>query len=164
MLEKIIKVGGDASWLPTAEGGQIGSGGLIELANPTVVEFAANYLPFIPNAISAVSSGGLDVISYNFSGCLMAVYNAQDGRRMVCHVSTGDGQDCRDAWNQIRSISTHVFQFRPSEHIETKGSALRGCYGLITSDLQSLAITVVSGRDPNSRFVSAIKKMRVWQD
>ncbi|MEA9787119.1 MULTISPECIES: hypothetical protein [Xanthomonas] len=164
MLEKIIKVGDDASWLPREEGGQTGSGGLIELTTPREVEFAAKYLPFIPNAISAVSSGGLDVISYNFSGCLMAVYNAQDGRRMVCHVSTGDGQDCRNAWSQIRSTSTHVFQFRPSEHIETKGSALAGCYGLITNDLQSLAITVVVGRDGRSRSISAIKKMRLWQD
>lgn len=163
MLEKIIKVGDDASWLPTEEGGRRGSGGVIELVDTKVVEFAAKYLPFIPNAISAVSSEGMDVISYNFTGCLMAVFNARDGRRMVCHVSTGAGQDCKSAWAEIRRTSTNIFQFRPSDHIEPMGGSFSGCYGLITNDLQSLAITVVGSRDGRSRSISAIKKMRLFQ-
>ncbi|MGY4890436.1 UNVERIFIED_CONTAM: hypothetical protein EX528_08640 [Xanthomonas axonopodis] len=180
MLEKKIKVGDDASWLPRKEGELTGSGGLIEVPGTKLEGYATKYLPFIPNAISAVHSGGLDVISYNFSGCLMAAYTAQDGRRMVCHVSTGEGNDCKSAWDQIRSTSTNVLEFRPSDYIDTKGRSLAGCYGLITNDDRSLAITVVSGKDPssrfisaitvvsgkepNSRFISAIKKMRFWRD
>lgn len=163
MLEKIIKVGDDADWLPTDEGGRQGTGGLIELADTKVVEFAAKYLPFIPNAISAVNSEGLDVISYNFTGCLMSVFSGLNGRRLVCHVSTGEGQDCKDAWSQIRGASANVFEFRPSEYIETMGGSFSGCYGLITTDYQALAITVVRSHDGQSRSISAVKKMRVWK-
>ncbi|AYO95535.1 hypothetical protein [Xanthomonas axonopodis] len=51
MLEKKIKVGDDASWLPRKEGELTGSGGLIEVPGTVLEGYATKYLPFIPNAI-----------------------------------------------------------------------------------------------------------------
>lgn len=158
MLEDVLAVGSDASWLPTAEGRQgtgvlCSSGGLIAIRRTT----AYRYLPFAKNGINFVCPNGLDVISFNFTGCIMAAFKHVDGTMKVCHVSTGPGQDCKDEWQRVKTVSTNVFAFRPSDFIETNGQALWGCYGLITADLQTYAITVVRAHD-GTRSVAAIKK------
>ena len=101
------------------------------------------HLPFVQNGINYVSMAGRDVTSYNFTGCIMATY--KDGADVrVCHVSTGDGQDCKAAWDLIKGRAVNVFQFKPSDFIEANGAAFLGCYGLITADLQTYSITVVN--------------------
>jgi hypothetical protein len=142
MLETTLNVGAP-SWLPTAEAGAEGAGGLCSLG---VIEGIHNgnhkYVPFAKNGINWVASQGQDVISYNFTGCIMAAFKYQ-GVARVCHVSTGAGQDCKARWDEIKAQSANVFEFKPSDFIETNGGAFAGCYGLITSDLRTYAITTV---------------------
>lgn len=157
MLERVLVVGGDASWLPTEETMQ-GTGGLCSsgdtVGNQGGVAF--RYLPFAKNGINCVASQGLDVISYNFTGCLMGVFKHNDGVVKVCHVSTGNGQDCKDEWQQVKAASTNVFEFRPSDFIDANGQAFEGCYGLITNDLRTYSITVARSKT-GARTIAAIK-------
>jgi hypothetical protein len=147
MLEAQFGVNSDASWLPTAEAMQ-GAGGLcssgIAVGNQGGTPY--KYLPFAKNGINYASQEGCDVISYNFTGCIMAVFKHKDGTIKVCHVSTGKGQDCKAEWQRIKGESTQVFEFRPSDFVETNGQALSGCYGLITADFKTYAITVTTSK------------------
>jgi hypothetical protein len=143
MLEKLLTVGAPSPLLVTPS--LIGGAGTVctrDVQTKTLGAVTYKHLPFVVNGINSVDAGGLDVVSYNFSGCIMAVYK-QGGAFRVCHVSTGDGQDCKDEWNRIKAASTSVFEFKPSDFCETGGAALLGVYGLVTADLQTYAITVV---------------------
>jgi len=157
MLEKVLKVG-DA-WIGGLGGDEVGNGGECSLGVQKLshkgTEFV--YLPFAKNGINYVAPGGRDVLSGKFSGCLMGTYKAGAEQR-VCHVSTGAGQDCKGAWRAIMDKSANVFQFNPSDHLETGGTAWYGTYGLITNDLQFWAITV--GRSGNDLKITGIAKGR----
>ena len=109
--------------MPTREAGQNGEGTLCQYGLELGLRYGAKYLPFVKNGINWVESEGVDVISYNFTGCIMAVFTYQ-GIRRVYHVSTGVGQDCKAERERIKSVSTNVFEFRPSDFIDTKGAAL----------------------------------------
>jgi hypothetical protein len=162
MIETLLRVGAPS---PLIVSGTVGGGGGtlctsdVQLATLGAVRY--RHLPFVVNGINCVDAGGLDVVSYNFTGCIMAAY--KDGANFrVCHVSTGDGQDCKDEWNRIKAGSSAVFEFKPSDFVETGGGAFLGCYGLITSDLQTWSITVVQNAVQNgSPKISAIKKARL---
>jgi hypothetical protein len=143
MLEQIAKPGMDASWLPTAEGGQTGTGKECSLGVVDVK--GGKYLPFVANGINYAESSGKDVISFNFTGCIMATYVAKGGSRRVCHVSTGSKQDCKGEWDKIKKDSTKVKEFKPSDAIDPKklaGLAFKGCYGIITADDKCFAVVV----------------------
>jgi hypothetical protein len=78
------------------------------------------------------------------------------GVRKVCHVSTGHGSDCKEAWAKIQKTSTNVLNFKPSDYIRIKaGEAFVGCYGLITPDSECYAITVAK-KDTNL-FVAGVQ-------
>ena len=145
MLEKYLAKGMAASWLPTHEGGQNGTGAEISVGTKEVKGGEGIYLPFVPNGINYVETQGKDVISFNFSGCIMAAYTV-NGSRRVCHVSTGSQQDCKAAWENIKKGAKDVKEFRPHEHIDTdtlqKVGSYKGCYGLITAEGKCYAITV----------------------
>ncbi len=166
MLEKLLKVGDP--WFGNLEGDQAGAGGECSLGvqtlrasrgrgtlEPLDCEFV--YLPFAKDGINYVVPQGRDVLSGKFSGCIMASYKA-DNQVRVCHVSTGDGQDCKAAWTDIANRSANVFQFKPADHIETGGVAWYGTYGLITNELAFYAITV--GRDAAGMRITGIKPGR----
>jgi hypothetical protein len=155
MIETILKEGSSPGSLPTREAGQNGTGTLCQFGLVPGLIYGAKYLPFAKNGINWVESAGVDVISYNFTGCIMAVFTYQ-GIRRVCHVSTGSGQDCKAEWERIKKLSTNVFEFRPSDFIDTKGASFNGCYGLITNDLRTYSITIV--RDNAGLKISSIKK------
>jgi hypothetical protein len=159
MVEKILKEGTSPGWLPTNEAGQNGTGTLCQLGLVPKLYYGARYVPFAKNGINWVEQlANQDVISYNFTGCIMAVFT-QNGVRRVCHVSTGAGQDCLAEWQRIKRLSTNVFEFRPSDYIETKGGAFVGCYGLITGDLRGYSITIVLMN--NALKIASIKQMRL---
>ena len=162
MLEKLLTVGAPSPLLVTPS--LIGGAGTVctrDVQTRTVGAVTYKHLPFVVNGINSVDAGGLDVVSYNFSGCIMAVYK-QGGALRVCHVSTGDGQDCKDEWNRIKAASTSVFEFKPSDFCETGGAALLGVYGLVTADLQTWAITVVQNAVMNGGpKIAAITKARL---
>lgn len=143
MIEETLKEGTSPGFLPTREAGENGTGTLCQLGLLPNLTYGAKYLPFAKNGINWIEPTGLDVISYNFTGCIMAAFTYQ-GIRRICHVSTGDGQDCMAEWERIKKLSTNVFEFRPSDFIDTKGGAFVGCYGLITADLKTYSITIVS--------------------
>ena len=162
MLEKLLRVGAPSPLLVTPS--SIGGAGTVctqDVQVATLGGVAYKHLPFVINGINSVDAGGGDVVSYNFSGCIMAAYKV-GGTFRVCHVSTGDGQDCKAEWNRIKAASSAVFEFKPSDFVETGGAALLGVYGLITADLQTYAITVVQnaamGGGPK---VAAITKARL---
>jgi len=162
MLEKLLRVGAPSPLLvtPSSIGG---AGGLCtrDVQTATVGTVTYKHLPFVVNGINSVDAAGCDVVSYNFSGCIMAAYKV-GGTFHVCHVSTGDGQDCKDAWNRLKATSNAVFEFKPSDFVETGGAALLGVYGLITADLQTYAITVVqNAMQGGGPKIAAITKARL---
>ncbi|BBO71284.1 hypothetical protein DSCA_52140 [Desulfosarcina alkanivorans] len=145
MLEKKLQKGMTANWLPTHEAGTQGTGKEMSRGSVELPGGAGIYLPFAANGINCVASQGKDVISYNFTGCIMAAYT-QNGSRRVCHVSTGKGQDCKTEWEAIRQASTHVIAFKPHEFanidaIQQAGQAFN-CYGLITAAGECFSIAV----------------------
>ncbi|MEL6110039.1 MAG: hypothetical protein AAFU85_28845 [Planctomycetota bacterium] len=141
-IENLLNVG-DPCPFPTAEGEATGAG---TQCNHGVQDESLSgqrywYLPFVPNGINYVNAQGRDVVSYNFTGCLMVAYSF-GGSQRVAHVSTGKGQDCLGSWADVKAQSKNVFEFRPSDFIDTGGGAFGGCYGIITSDLKTYAVTV----------------------
>lgn len=160
MLEDLLKVGSDASWLPTAEGGKQGTGGECSLGAMDVK--GGKYLPFVANGINYVESQGKDVISGKFTGCIMAAYNVKGGSRRVCHVSTGNGQDCKSKWEEIKAASSSVTEFKPSDSIDVSkfggGMSLYGCYGIITAEGKCFA--VVAGVLKNKVTVVDLKLVK----
>jgi hypothetical protein len=162
MIENLLRVGAPSPLLVTAS--LLGGNGTVctrDVQTTTLGTAPYKHLPFVVNGINSVDAGGLDVVSYNFSGCIMAVYKS-GGAFRVCHVSTGEGQDCKAEWERIKGGSTSVFEFKPSDFVETGGAALLGVYGLVTADLQTYAITVVQnavqGGGPK---IAAITKARL---
>jgi hypothetical protein len=164
MLEKLLRAGAPSPLLITAS--SMGGAGTVctqAVQVATLGGITYKHLPFVVNGINCVDAGGCDVVSYNFSGCIMAVYK-EGGAFRVCHVSTGDGQDCKDEWNRIKGASRSVFEFKPSDFVETGGAALLGVYGLITADLQTYAITVVQNAVMDGTpKIAAITKARLLQ-
>lgn len=156
MLEKVLKVGDP--WIAVLPGDVMGAGGECSLGVQTLTHLGREfvYLPFAQNGINYTPSQGRDVVSGKFSGCLMASYNV-GGQQRVGHVSTGEGQDCKAAWRTVMNGATNVFQFRPSDHIETGGVAWFGTYGLITSDLHFYAITVGRAKDGTLSITGIVK-------
>jgi hypothetical protein len=160
MLETTLQVGAP-SWLPRDEAGQAGAGGLCSHGVQNgIYNGHHKYLPFVPNGINWVASAGEDVISFNFSGCTMAVYK-DGGVVKVCHVSTGAGQDCSAAWDLVKAGSVNVFEFKPFDFIETNGAAIAGCYGLITADLRTYTITIVRPASTQVNTVASVKTARL---
>ena len=156
IMGKMTLTEGMPTNLLTHQAIQQGDGGLCQIGVGNY--YGARYIPFVKNGINWVATDFQDVFSYNFSGCIMAAFNYQRINR-VCHVSTGLGQDCKDEWYRIKRNSFNVFAFKPSDYIETKGKALVGCYGLITTDYRLYSITVV--HDNGRRIVSSIKQCRM---
>ena len=162
MLENLLRVGAPSPLLITAS--TMGGNGTVcsrDVQAATLGTANYKHLPFVVNGINSVDAGGGDVVSYNFSGCIMAAYKV-GGAFRVCHVSTGDGQDCKAEWARIKAASSAVFEFKPSDFVETGGAALLGVYGLITADLQTWAITVVQNAVMNGApKIAAITKARL---
>lgn len=145
MLEKHLQTGMAANWLPTSEGGKGGTGKELSDGVIHVRDNTALYLPFVANGINYVDSQGKDVISYNFTGCIMATYTV-GGARRVCHVSTGGGQDCKAEWDRIKRSATGVIAFRPDlgadiAQLGKLGQAFN-CYGLITATGECYSVMV----------------------
>ena len=160
----------DVSWLPRAEGARTAQNGSCSICSIGIQdmkhefggkEIHYRYLPFVPNQINCCESPGFDVLSYNFTGCIMAIFTDSKGVRKVCHVSTGSDADCKAQWEDIQKQSTEVRNYRPSDYIrlpDMPGWAFLGCYGLITPDLKCYAITI--GQPPGKtagRYVAAIE-------
>ena len=156
MIETALTVGARSPLVITGDTPG-GTGALCSLGTQDVVlnNIPYRHLPFVPNGINWVVQGGQDVVSYNFSGCIMAVFN-DGGIVKVCHVSTGANQDCKAAWAIVKARSKNVFEFKPSDFIETGGGAFLGCYGLITADFKTYAITVTKNSALEVK-ISAIK-------
>jgi len=157
-------VGSDASWLPRNEAPK-GKGGLCseDLKDFTKDSTTYRYLPFVPNGINCCPRDGLEVISYNFTGCILATFTDKDNIPKVCHVSTSTNADCdcKELWVSIQKTMTNVVNFKPSDFIpepkDLKGASLVGCYGLITLEGDCYAITVVQKND-SGKVVACIAK------
>ncbi|MEL6635674.1 MAG: hypothetical protein AAFW73_15500 [Bacteroidota bacterium] len=154
MLETLLRPGQSANDLPKHEAGGVGSGSLCQIGVNGQLYHGAQYLPFAPNGINWIAQNGLDVLSYNFTGCIMAVFD-HEGTRKVAHISTGPSQDCKIAWDELKKSCSNVLEFRPSDFVDNQGKTFVGCYGLITSDLQTYAITTV--QDRGQYVISSIK-------
>ena len=144
MLEKKLQKGMTANWLPTNEGSVAGAGK--ELSTGAIDVEGGIYLPFVANGINYVESQGKDVLSYNFTGCIMATYTTAGGSRRVCHVSTGSGQDCLGEWATIKGGARNVLAFKPHLFADIQAMQKTGqafsCFGLITAtgDCYSIAV------------------------
>lgn len=131
MLEKKLQKGMTANWLPTAEAGVAGTG--TEMSAGCVDVDGGIYLPFAANGINYTESQGKDVISFNFTGCIMAAYTTPAGSRRVGHVSTGGGQDCLGEWARIKAASSQVLAFKP--HLFADVGAIAKAQKLAVVDL-----------------------------
>lgn len=167
MIQNLIREGAPSPFPTIRDAGQRGNGGLCSHGVRTVQSSGGPYkfLPFAASGINWCDPQGMDVVSFPFTGCLMAVFT-HNGVRKVAHISTGQGQDCLPQWQQVKAQSTQVFVFRPSDHIDTRGGVLFGCYGIVTPDLQTLAVTVTGGAGgpgglQESPKIAAIVKARL---
>lgn len=90
-----------------------------------------------------------------FSGCIMARYKKVGGAWRVCHVSTGEPNDCQNAWANMKEtqIASRIYpvvsEFKPH-------AIATGCMrvlGLITSTGGCYAIgcTPVAAQIPETR-------------
>lgn len=167
MIENWIKEGAPSPFPTLRDAGQRGNGGLCSHGVRTEQSTGGPYkfLPFAAAGINWCDPQGMDVVSFPFTGCLMAVFTHQ-GTRKVGHISTGPNQDCLPAWQKIKTESSQAFVFRPSDYVDTRGKVLFGCYGIFTADNQGYAVTVTGGvggpgglvEDPK---VAAIVKARL---
>ena len=150
-LEKLLKKKNDVSWLPNQiEVRQLGNKELCRLEIKECEKHSIKYrfLPYVPNGINWCELDDQDVISYPFTGCIMAIYT-DDRVQKVCHVSTSDTAllDCKAAWEKYKEKVSNVKEFKPSNFIDLnieKGWTFAGCYGLITTTLKYYAITIIS--------------------
>lgn len=145
MLEALVKVGAP-SFFPYVSTIGGGTGGLCPHSQGVVnvLNGQHKFLPYVANGINWVTMDGQDVISANFSGCIMAAYK-ENGIAKVCHISTGDGYgDCKAAWDALKANYTNVIQFKPSDFIFN--TPHERCYGLITSNMQMYTVLVQQHR------------------
>ncbi len=141
MIETILSEGQSPGFLPTYEAPRRTVKGLCSEGIPTVLIYGSRYLPFAPNGINRVEQlPNEDIISYNFTGCIMASYTDINGRRWVCHVSTGGDDECRPVWNNLKTQYSEVYEFKPSDNIIDINEPFRGCYGVITWDRRAFSI------------------------
>ncbi len=128
-------------------------------------------LRYVPGRITCCAANGLDVISYPFSGCIMASFT--EGRvRKVCHVSTGDGPlNCKRKWFEIQQGLKEVRCYKPSDALEcyqrfnqpgyTPPPGLDGkCFGLITAGDNPVCYAVAVGWDGTRGKVAEITPCR----
>lgn len=139
MLETLVKVGAP-SFFPYVNTIAGGNGGLCSQGVISVLNGRHKFLPYVANGINSVAMDGQDVISANFSGCIMAVYR-DGGITKVCHISTGTGYgDCKAAWDKLKAGYSGVKEFKPSDYIFNTPH-LR-CYGLINSNMEMYTVLV----------------------
>ena len=161
VLEKLLHVGAPSPLPPPRSvAGGAGVACSIGVNDVTFEDFHFWDLPFAANGINYTSSQGRDVLSGNFTGCLMASYKV-GGEVRVCHVSTGPGQDCLPAWAALKATAANIFEMRPSDQMNCGGAALAYCYGLITSKYEFYAITVVQGAGGAGVKIAAVEKARL---
>lgn len=129
--------------------------GLSSKIEKTVNVVNFRLLPYAQGAINYCELMGRDVISAYFSGCIMARYK-RDGAWRVCHVSTGDPNDCKDKWEQIKAEDgvTDVSEFKPHENVDGGDKIL----GLVTStgDCFAIGCSAVDVDVPETRSVEQI--------
>ncbi|MBP5366395.1 MAG: hypothetical protein J6Y82_10845 [Bacteroidales bacterium] len=121
------------SFVPNSQVGTIGNGGFS--STNIVYDPRFIYIPFQPNAVNRARVDiNCDIISYNFSGCLMTIWREQDGTVYSGHVSTGAGQDCTAFWNAQKRLYPFVYEFKPSDYLQSwpAGVTYVGCYGMFT--------------------------------
>jgi len=63
-------------------------------------------LPYRPGQINATRMKGEEVISGEFTGCIMTTFN-NDGVRMCAHVCTQQGYTRRQDWNEIKGSGVY---------------------------------------------------------
>lgn len=109
------------------------------------------FLPYAPNGINTVVSGGSDVISSKFTGCWFVKYTDAGGAR-VGHVAT---PECNELWETIetRSDVTVICKFKPTSHVDAVaayraslkigGNSGPEILGIITGDNRCFAIGAV---------------------
>jgi len=139
MVENSIKVG-IPNFIPYARTMLGGTGGLCAIGVTTnyATTGAYKYLPFVANGINCTTMDGIDVVSGNFTGCIMAVFT-DSGVRKICHISTGtEFGDCKSVWNAIKVNYSNVLEFRPSDFIH--GTAFELCYGIITNSVKAFTV------------------------
>lgn len=99
------------------------------------------WLPWVTGQINTTTSGGKDVLSGWFSGCIMARYKDL-GAWHVCHVTkmAGTLADCQNLWTNSKNGFSTVREFKPSNHITSGGLVL----GLVTKDGIRFAIGLLA--------------------
>lgn len=97
------------------------------------------FLPYVPNHINyLVSATRVDVISFPFTGCIMASYEL-NGLFFYCHVST---PSCNLHWAQYKfNQAINPIEFKPSDVLLTTPVG-NTSYGLITSNNEKYSIVV----------------------
>lgn len=107
---------------------------ITNIGQPNLMNY---YIPFQPNAINTakISNKTFEVFSYNFSGCLMAIWIDRLDTICVAHISTGQGQDCTRLWDTSKVNFKAYAEFKPSDYINVSyrngNYPLYGCYGVI---------------------------------
>lgn len=124
---------GDQCLMPTQATTKIGIGDFDSCEIRQDNNWRVDYIPFMPNGINCCRlTVGWEALSFNFSGCPFVVWEDQ-GQFFAGHVSTGDGQDCKQRWINARGQFTRYAEFLPHKYIVGRPTvAIQHMYGLVS--------------------------------
>jgi hypothetical protein len=137
----MLTVGQTLVKVPVAKAGGSGGECKIGVEETKIGSSAVLLLPWVGNGINYTESGGKDVLSGPFTGCIMGIYSV-GGTRRVCHVAT---PECKDAWERVKTGAKLTKEFKPHEKLpqNTKDLGLTGglvIYGYVTADERYYAV------------------------
>jgi hypothetical protein len=116
---------------PNLGNGSFDSAGIVRKDNDGFV-----FVPYQPNGINRceLETANFDVISSGFTGCLMTLWQEQDGKYYAGHVGTGSDGNCIAFWNdwKMNNDITLYSEFKPSDYIRPMPFeyAFSTCYAL----------------------------------
>lgn len=123
-----------------------------------------------PNHIACVQCMNLDVLSFNFGGCLMATFT-YNHNKYACHIHTDENTDNDRMidWQNFcvknRNLISNVKIFKPDSNLIGQNGTTE-VWGLITKEGNCYSIGVSVGFDSRGKrycHLRVIKKMNFYQ-
>lgn len=162
----------EGSQMPNVPNNQAHSSQPFVFVSEQIVSFNTpfyTYVPYCPDYINYcdLDSPDRNVISSQFSGCLMVIWQEDYGYPIrIGHVDTTPGMSRKDEWDYAKTQFRFAYEFKPSDYILPfpKDVARDNCYGLYAIDQANnnvVAFSIVTG-NTNKMQHCVIKKKLVF--